>query len=52
MFHVRKPGPSLLDHALTAIAFSLMLAGWCVTYVTICPADPVTHRTHVAEVLR
>ena len=52
MFHVRKPDPSFLDNALTVVAFSLMLAGWCVTYVTICPADPVAQRAHVAVVQR
>lgn len=52
MFHVRKPTPSLFDHALSAVGFALLLATWVVGYCTICPADPVAHRTHLAEVLR
>ena len=52
MFHVRRPDPSLLDQALTAIAFSLMLAGWCVAYVSFVPPATTPHHTHIAEVLR
>ena len=49
---LRKPPPTRLDQALTTIAFALMLGGWVVGYATLCPADPVAHRTHVAEVVR
>ena len=52
MFHAYKPTPSLLDHALSAVGFTLLLATWVVGYVTLVPADPNAHRTHVAEVLR
>ena len=52
MFHVRKPDPSLVEHVGSALAFTLVLATWIVAYVTVMPPDPVTHRTHVAEVKR
>ena len=51
MFYVRKPTPSLVDHALSAVGFALLLATWVVGYVTLVPADPIAHRTHVAEVV-
>ena len=52
MFHVRRPSPSLLDHALSAVGFALFLATWVVGYVSLVPADPIARRIHVAEVIR
>ncbi len=49
MFHVRK---SSTDHIASTVAFTLLLASWCIAYVVIMPADFMPARHHVAALVR
>ena len=52
-FDRSAPRSSIIEPALSAVAFSLLIASWACAYVVIVPADPVQHRgVHIAQVQR
>jgi len=44
------PRSDIVERIGSTMALVLFLSAWVVAYVTVMPADPVQHRTHVAEV--